>query len=200
MQLRTVALGVTALAAVPHGYRTVPVAVPAIAYASFAPLNTDLFVADADGSGAEPFLPHAGARLQRVVLAPTGDGSCSRRTRNGSADLYRAHADGTGLEQLTDDLGVRRSRRAVAGRTVARVRVDPRRQADIWILDLATRGLRNLTNAPRAATSGPRGRPTASGSRSRPTANSKKPRRLFTVVHSTEIYVVRRDGYGSQSA
>ncbi len=30
----------------------------AIAFASFAPLNTDIFIADADGSNPKPLLPH----------------------------------------------------------------------------------------------------------------------------------------------
>ncbi|HEX9782405.1 MAG TPA: hypothetical protein VGA56_06690 [Opitutaceae bacterium] len=31
-----------------------------IAFASFGPINAELFLADAEGNNAQPFLPHAG--------------------------------------------------------------------------------------------------------------------------------------------
>ena len=73
-----------------------------IAFASFAPLNAELFVAAADGSGATPSLPSP-AQDWNASFARDGRWIAFTSTRNGSADVYRAHPDGSGLERLTDD-------------------------------------------------------------------------------------------------
>ena len=68
-------------------------------------------------------------------------------------------------------------------------------QADIWILELATGALRNLTHDPGGdfrPTWSPDGQWIVFSS----DRDSKKPKVQFTTVHSTEIYVVRADGSG----
>ena len=74
----------------------------AIAFASFAPLNTDLFIAEADGRNARPLLPHPDLDYNASFSAD-GRWILFTSTRNGSADIYRVRPDGSGLEQLTKD-------------------------------------------------------------------------------------------------
>lgn len=117
----------------------------AIAFASFAPLNDDIFVSDADGSNAKPLLAHP-ALDYNASFSSDGRWVVFTSERNGSADIYRVHPDGSALERLTDHPAFDdqaslspdgRSLAFVSTRTV---------QADIWVLDLKTRALRNLTN------------------------------------------------------
>ena len=72
-----------------------------IAFASFAPLNTDLMVADADGSNPIPLLPHSSLDYN-ASYSQDGKWITFTSERNGSADVYRVHPDGGSLEQLTD--------------------------------------------------------------------------------------------------
>src|SRR5262245_14825514 len=194
MQRRTVALCVMAIAAIPHGYRTVQAPIPAIAYASFAPLNTDLLIASADGSGAHALLPHP-ANDYNASFSADGRWIVFTSERNGSADLYRVHPDGTGLERLTDYIGFD-DQGALSPDAKVLAFVSTRSgQADIWLLDLATRRMRNLTNHP-AGDFRPAWSPDGEWLAFSTDRNSMRPRRTFFVVQSTEIYVVRRDGTG----
>jgi Tol biopolymer transport system component len=61
-----------------------------IAYASFAPLDADIFLAAADGSAAKPFLPSP-AQDWNASFSYDGRWVVFTSTRNGSADIYRAH-------------------------------------------------------------------------------------------------------------
>jgi Tol biopolymer transport system component len=119
-----------------------------VAFASFAPLNFDVYLADADGSNARPLLPHP-AQDYNASFSPDGRWILFTSTRGGAvANLYRVRTDGTGLERLTD--GAAFDDQAVLspdGKTVAFVS-DRSGQADIWLLDLETRKLRNLTDCP----------------------------------------------------
>lgn len=64
-----------------------------IAYATFAPLNTGIFIADADGSGERALVAYS-TRIRRT--RPTDGGCCSRRggtvrsTSIGSRSMARA--------------------------------------------------------------------------------------------------------------
>lgn len=118
-----------------------------IAYATFAPLNTGIFIADADGSGeralvADPVFdanPSFSADGRWVLFS-------SRR--HGSVDIYRVKVDGTSLERLTTDAAYDdQPVMAPDGRHVAFVS-SRGGQADVWLLDLQTRRVRNLTNHP----------------------------------------------------
>src|SRR5262245_57320457 len=115
-----------------------------IAFASFAPLNAEIFVAAADGSDPRPFLPSP-AQDWNASFSADGSWIVFTSTRNGSADIYRAHPDGSGLERLTDD---------PAFDDQAALSPDGRRlpfvstrggQTDIWTLDLRTRAVARLT-------------------------------------------------------
>lgn len=172
-----------------------------LAYASFAPVNSAIFIADADGTHAHVLVanpaldanPSFSADGQRVLFT-------SRR--GGSAEIYRVRTDGKDLERLTNHPAF--DDQAVMSPDGARVAFVSSRsgQADIWILELAGKRLRNLTNHPggdyRPAWS-PDGKWIAftsdrdsDGARAH-TPTSKGP---FGPRQSTQIYIVRADGPG----
>jgi Tol biopolymer transport system component len=168
----------------------------AIAFASFAPLNTDIFIAAADGSGATPLLP--GPDLDyNASFSPDARWVVFTSTRHGSADIYRVHPDGSGLVQLTDDRAFDdQGALSPDGRSLAFVS-SRSGQADIWILELATGALRNLTNHP-AGDFRPSWSPDGQWIAFSSDRDSKKPMFGFSTLQSTEIYVVQIDGSGLQ--
>ena len=163
-----------------------------IAYTHFGPLNSDIFIADREGAGAVPFLPHPGLDYN-PSFSPDGRWILFTSERGGSADIYRAHLDGSGLERLTDAPAFDdQAELSPDGTTLAFVS-SRSGNADIWLLDLRTRQLRNVTSHPagdfRPAWS-PDGRRLAFSS----DRDSTHPRLQFGVGHSTEVYVVELDG------
>jgi TolB protein len=167
-----------------------------IAYSGFAPLNTDVFIADADGRNARPFLASP-ALDYNASFSRDGKWIVFTSDRHGSADIYRAHPDGTGLERLTDDPAFD-DQAAISpdGRTVAFVS-SRTGHAEIFTLDLATKRVRNITNHEgghyRPVWS-PDGRWLAISS----DRDSPKPHRPdgFELIQQTEIYVLHPDGSG----
>jgi TolB protein len=117
--------------------------------------------------------------------------------REGSADIYRVRPDGAGLERLTDDPAFDdQAALSPDGKYLAFVS-SRGGQADIWLLELSTKKLRNLTNHPAGdfrPSWSPDGRWIAFSS----DRDSKKPKGAggFVALHSTEIYLMRRDGSG----
>ena len=114
------------------------------------PSASTLFVANADGTNERALLPTSGFDYHASYSA---DGRwivfTSERSGLGQADLYRVRADGTGLERLTDnpaldDQGVL----SPDGRKVAFVSTRDTHRANVWMLDIATRKLTNLTVKP----------------------------------------------------
>ena len=108
-----------------------------VAFASFAPLDTGIFIAAGDGSDAKPLLAHPDLDYN-ASFSPDGRSIAFTSTRNGSADIYRVGIDGANLQRLTDDPAFddqgllspdNKSMAFVSSRSG---------QADIWILELAT--------------------------------------------------------------
>lgn len=165
-----------------------------IGYASFAPVHSEIFLADADGSHAEVFRPSP---------APQWNASFSRdgvwvvftSTLATSADIYRARVDGSRTEQLTDDPAFDdQAALSPDGRKVAFVSTRTG-HAEIWLLDLRTKQLRNLTNH-----AGGHFRPTWSPdgqwiafSSDRDSPKLRRPDG-FETIQRTEIYLMRADG------
>jgi Tol biopolymer transport system component len=165
-----------------------------IAFASFAPLNADIFIAAADGSDARPLLAHPELDYN-ASFSPDGQGVVFTSTRSGSADIYRARLDGSGIEQLTDDpafddQGVL----SPDGESLAFVS-SRSGQADIWILDVATGALRNLTNHA-GGDFRPSWSPDGEWIAFSTDRDSTRPKFSFATLHSTELYIVRADGTG----
>jgi Tol biopolymer transport system component len=118
-----------------------------VAFASFAPLNLDVYIADADGANARPLLPHPGQDYN-ASFSPDARWVLFTSTRGGgAADIYRVRTDGTGLERLTDSPAFDdQAALSPDGRSMAFVS-DRSGQADVWLLDLETRKLQNLTGS-----------------------------------------------------
>jgi Tol biopolymer transport system component len=167
----------------------------AVAFASVAPLNTDIFIAAGDGRDAMPFLAHPDLDYN-ASFSPDGRSIVFTSTRNGSADIYRVGIDGgASLQRLTDDpafddQGVL----SPDGKTLAFVS-SRSGQADIWILELATGALRNLTKHP-AGDFRPSWSPDGQRIAFSSDRDSKKTKFNFATLQSTEIYLVRTDGSG----
>ena len=189
--------GVAVLAQVPSGGGSYTVA-----YASFGPVNSAIFIADADGTH-ERVLISPSVRDSNPSISPDGQWVVFTSRRDGSPDIYRVRPDGARLERLTDDPAF--DDQAVIspdGNSLAFVS-SRSGQADIWLLDVRTRRLRNLTDSAggdyRPAWS-PDGRWIAftsdrdsEGARA---ATSIKPGRSFAPLQSTSLYVIRADGSG----
>ncbi len=174
-----------------------------IAIKSYAPYNTDIFVAARDGSNARPLVPNS-ALDYNATFSRDGRWIVFTSHRAGSADIYRVHPDGSQLERLTDNPAFDdQGALSPDGKTLAFVS-SRSGQADIWVLDLATHKLRNITNHPagdfRPAWS-PDGQWIAFSSDRDPrikacpatTAPGPAP---FVTPQFTRIYIVNPDGSG----
>jgi len=163
-----------------------------LTFASFAPLDTDIFIANADGTDAHVLAGNPALDYD-ASFAPDGRSVVFTSTRGGSADIYEVGVDGTGLKRLTEDPAFdAQGVLSPDGRFLA-FTSSRSGQADIWIEELATGGLRNLTDHPggdfRPAWS-PDGQWIAFSS----DRDSTGPRAAFVTLHATELYVVRADG------
>lgn len=163
-----------------------------LAFASFAPLNADIFIAAADGSNAVPLAPHD-ALDYNARFTEDGQWVLFTSDRAGSADIYRVRPDGSMLERLTDDPSYDdQGALSRDGRRLAFVSTRSG-NADIWILDVESGELRNVTNHPggdfRPAWSNDGQWLAFSSDR-----DSARPRVAFHEGHSTEVYLMRADG------
>ncbi len=110
------------------------------------PSASELYVANGDGSGERKLLPVAGFDYDASFSAD-GKWIVFTSERNRSADIYRVHEDGTGLEQLTNNSGFNDAPAlSPDAQQVAFVSTRDSGNTNIWILDIKTRKLRNLTN------------------------------------------------------
>jgi Tol biopolymer transport system component len=167
-----------------------------LAFASFAPVNTDIFVADADGSHARPLVSDPALDTD-AAFAPDGRGVVFTSTRDGVGDIYRADVDGSGLTRLTNDPAYDgQGAWSPDGRSLAFVS-SRSGQADIWILDLQTGATRNLTGHP-AGDFRPAWSPDGQWIAFSSDRESRHPRAKaqFFPLQSTEIFIVRSDGGG----
>ena len=133
-----------------------------VLYAAIAPHDVQLHVADGAGSNvrsllAEPQYDYNGS------ISPDGQWVVFTSEREGTPDIYRVRVDGSGIERLTDhaafdDAGVL----SPDGRSIAFVSTRDKGNANLWLLELASGRLVNLTPGRPATTVLP-GRPTASG-------------------------------------
>jgi hypothetical protein len=67
-----------------------------LAFANQGPINTEIFIADADGNNAKVLLPNPGLDYN-ASFSHDGKWVIFTSNRNGSSDIYRVHPDGTGL-------------------------------------------------------------------------------------------------------
>jgi TolB protein len=158
------------------------------------PSQSTLFVAHADGSLERPLLPNSGFDYN-ASFSPDGKWIIFTSERGGSADIYRVHPDGSGLKRLTDD-PVYDDQGALSpdGKQLALVSSRGTGSADIWVLDLQTKKVRNLTHAP--ANFRPSWSPDGKWiafSLDRNTA-VRRDRGQFAQSHAVSIYLMRSDG------
>lgn len=111
------------------------------------PSVSELYIANADGSDERKLLQQSVFDYHASFSA---DGKwvvfTSERNGLGQADIYRARIDGTQIERLTDDAAV--DDQAVLspdGSRIAFVSTRGTLMTNIWVLDLKSRRLRNLT-------------------------------------------------------
>jgi Tol biopolymer transport system component len=113
-----------------------------------APSTSELYVADADGSNEHKLLPdsqyeyHASFSIDGQWITFT-----SERNGDGNSDIYRCRTDGSGLEKLVATPSVEDAAAlSPDGRKLAFVSTANGYKANVWVMDLATGSLRNLTN------------------------------------------------------
>jgi Tol biopolymer transport system component len=113
------------------------------------PNRSELYLANANGSGEHKLLSSDGFDYDAKF---SYDGKwlvfTSEREGRGQSDIYRVQADGKGLERLTDNPAVDdQPALSPDDRYVAFMSDRDTHRANIWILDLNTRKLRNLTGS-----------------------------------------------------
>ncbi len=163
-----------------------------IAFASFGPLETNLFFAAADGSAARPLLSTP-SHDYNASFSPDGAWIVFTSERYGLTDLFRVRPDGSDLERLTDgpsfdDQGTM----SPDGASIAFVS-SRSGQANLWILNTRTRTLRNITQH-EAGDFRPSWSPDGKWLAFSSDRDSKNPRATFVTLHSTELFIVRPDG------
>ena len=116
------------------------------------PSASELYIANGDGTGERKLFPVTGFDYDASFSAD-GKWIVFTSERNRSADIFRVHPDGSGLDQLTNNSGFNDAGAlSPDGTQLAFVSTRDSGSTNIWILDVKTRKLRNLTN-----TSGPSG-------------------------------------------
>jgi Tol biopolymer transport system component len=129
-------------------------AVPALArdvllFNRIGPTKSELYIANADGSGEHKLIASAGFDYNARF---SYDGKwlvfSSERAGRGQSDIFRVQADGNNLERLTDDPAVDdQPSMSPDDRYVAFMSNRETHRANIWTLDLETKKVRNLTGS-----------------------------------------------------
>lgn len=112
-----------------------------------APSVSELYIANADGTN-EHKLVSTSSFDYHASFSPDGRWIVftSERGGDGQADIYRVHPDGSGLEQLTDSPALDdQAALSPDGTQLAFVSTREQHTTNIWLLNLKTRTLRNLT-------------------------------------------------------
>jgi Tol biopolymer transport system component len=163
-----------------------------IAFANFGWLNTDIFIADGDGNNLHPLCPSP-ALDYNASFSKDGKWVVFTSNRAGSSDIWRVHPNGKDLEQLTNDPSFDdQAAFSPDGNKIAFVS-SREKQADIYILDLKTKKIINLTHNP-AGDFRPAWSPDGKSIAFSTDRDSKKPKPVFTLWHSTEVYTINVDG------
>jgi len=111
------------------------------------PSSSELYIANADGTGERKLLENS---VFDYHASHSADGKwvlfTSERNGLGQSDVFRARPDGTGIEPLitgpsVDDAAVM----SPDGSRIAFVSTRDGYRANVWVLDLASGGLSNLT-------------------------------------------------------
>ena len=163
-----------------------------IAFANFAPLKTNVFLANGDGTGAKPLLAESDIDYN-PSFSSDGAWIVFTSNRGGSADIYRVRPDGSELELLTggpafDDQAVF----SPDGKSLAFVSTRSG-HANIWLLNVENRKLTHLTNTT-AGDFRPAWSPDGKWIAFSSDRNSPRPKFAFVALQTTEIFVVKRDG------
>ena len=175
------------------------------------PSQMVLYVANANGSDERPLLATSGFDYNASF---SSDGRwivfTSERAGSGQADIYRVHPDGSSLERLTDDPDLD-DQAAISpdGNQVAFVSTRGSHTANIWILDVKTRKVRNLTGGriaqPETATLNGSFRPAwspdgkwiaFSSDRNFPFKPHLQPAPGWEHLQELSLYVIQPDGQG----
>lgn len=113
------------------------------------PSTSELFIANADGTGERKLLEQS-VYEYNATFSPDGAWVyfTSERNGDGNSDLFRSRLDGGGIEELisgppVDDAGVL----SPDGKRLAFVSTRDTYTANIWVKDLETGALQNLTGA-----------------------------------------------------
>lgn len=118
-----------------------------IAFASLAPWDLDVSIANADGSDPKPLASHPDLDYN-AAFSPDGQWIVFTSHRAGNADLYRIRPDGSGLRRLTDHPAFDDAAAfSPDGRRLAFVS-SRAGQADVWVTELEGGKTWNVTNAP----------------------------------------------------
>ncbi len=118
-----------------------------IAFASLAPRDLDVFIANTDGADPQPLVSHL-ALDYNATFSPDGKWIAFTSHRDGHADVYRIHPDGSGLERLTDHPAFDDAATfSPDGQRIAFVS-SRSGQADIWVLEIESGKTWNVTNSP----------------------------------------------------
>lgn len=171
------------------------------------PSSSSLFIANADGSNEQALLLDANMDYDASFSAD-GQWIVFTSERRGAAKIFRVRRDGSNFEQLTDGNGFDdQATLSPDGKQLAFVSTREGGSTNVWILDIKTRKLRNVTGALpftpgmlrshfRPAWS-PDGRWLAfSSERDTQFEDHKFPAPGWEHIQRSSVYVIRADGSG----